>query len=211
MNFIGGIDEAGRGPLIGPLIICFCFTDRKNDRLLKKTGATDSKILSPKRREEIFEQLKTFCEFRIQEVTAKDLNKQMKTESLNDIEARVMAEFVKNSQNCDIMIDMPDRYAWTFKERMNKFGASKFEAEHKADANYPIVGAASICAKITRDKKIQEIKNDVGFDFGSGYPADPKTKEAINDKNKLEKLHNYIRWQWQTMENLKQKKLFEDE
>lgn len=210
MDFIGGIDEAGRGPLIGPLIICFCTSERKNERLLKKSGATDSKALSPKKREEIFQEIKEFCTFKVEEISAEDLTKQMKIESLNDIEARVMANFVKKSHNCDIMIDMPDRYAWTFKERMNKFGATKFEAEHKADANYPIVGAASICAKITRDKKIEEIKNEVGFDFGSGYPSDPKTKETILDKNKLEKLHKYIRWEWETMERLKQRKLFDD-
>jgi len=135
----------------------------------------------------------------------------MKTMSLNDIEAMVMCDLIKQLKvGMDVMIDMPDRYSWTFRKRMEKFGVNKFEAEHKADESYPIVAAASIYAKVLRDSKIAEIRNVVG-DFGSGYPGDKKTSSALKDGEFLKKLKPFIRERWKTVEDLKQKKLFEDD
>lgn len=145
------------------------------------------------------------------EVSADDLNRLMKTMSLNDIEAMVMCDLIKQLRvGMDIMIDMPDRYSWTFRKRMEKFGVDKFEAEHKADETYPIVAAASIYAKVLRDKKVSEIAKLVG-DFGSGYPGDKKTSNALKDMEFMTKLKPFIRERWKTIEDLKQKKLFGDE
>lgn len=118
-----------------------------------------------------------------------------------------MADLIKQADGGDVMIDMPDRYSWTFRKRMEKFGVAKFEAEHKADEKYPIVSAASIYAKLMRDEKIAEIKDAVG-DFGSGYPGDNKTITALKDKEFFSKLKPFIRERWKTIENLKQTKLF---
>ncbi len=208
--FIAGIDEAGRGPVIGPLVICCASCRREDEKALRKIASKDSKALSAKQREEAYEQLKGFCTFRWVEVSAADLNRMMKTMSLNDIEAKHMAELTKKLDESDIMIDMPDRYAWTFRRRMEKFGAKRFEAEHKADENYPIVAAASICAKILRDRKVEEIRKAT-CDFGSGYPSDPKTRSALIDKQKRSLLEPFIRQRWKTLESVKQKRLFEDE
>jgi ribonuclease HII len=106
------------------------------------------------------------------------------------------------------MIDMPDRYSWTFRKRMEKWGIKRFEAEHKADENYPIVAAASICAKIIREKKVEEIK-EATCDFGSGYPSDKKTIAALKNKASRKMLEPFIRKKWKTLENIKQTKLFE--
>lgn len=205
-NLIAGVDESGRGPVLGPLVICCAFCKRSDEKLLKKVGPKDSKKLSPKQRGDIYAQLKKFCTFRWVEVSAADLNGLMKDMSLNDIEAKVMADLVKNLEDADIMIDMPDRYSWTFRKRMEKYGVTRFEAEHKADENYPIVSAASICAKIMRDKKIEEIKKTT-CDFGSGYPSDVKTMEALKDKEKLKILAPFIRTRWKTIDDLAQTKL----
>ncbi|MBN1169740.1 ribonuclease HII [Candidatus Micrarchaeota archaeon] len=204
MNIIG-VDEAGRGPVIGPLVICCAICKRDDEKRLKKTGPKDSKKLTPGQREELYAELRKFVKFRWIEISAEDLNRLMKEMSLNDIEANAMADLIKNEDG-DIMIDMPDRYSWTFRERMARFGATKFEAEHKADDHYPIVAAASICAKIIRDKKIQEIQKAT-FDFGSGYPSDTKTIAALNDREKLKKLVPFIRSRWKTIDNLNQTKL----
>jgi ribonuclease HII len=134
----------------------------------------------------------------------------MKEMSLNDIEAKVMADLIKKLEDGDVMVDLPDRYAWTFRKRMERFGISKFEAEHKADEKYPIVAAASICAKIIRDHKIEEIRKAT-CDFGSGYPGDPKTVKALKDKEARRLLEPFIRQKWKTLENIKQTKLFEGE
>ena len=128
--------------------------------------------------------------------------------SLNEIEAKVMAGLIKQAREGDVMIDLPDRYAYTFRKRMETYGVNKFEAEHKADENYSIVAAASICAKLTRDKKIAEITNQIGA-FGSGYPSDMYTINALKDKEMRVKLTPFIRERWQTLENIKQTKLLE--
>ncbi len=207
---IAGIDEAGRGPVIGPLVVCCAFCRREDEKALRKVASKDSKALTAKQREEAYEELKGFCNFRWAEVSAADLNRMMRTMSLNDIEAKYMAELIKKLDESDVMIDMPDRYAWTFRRRMEKFGVKRFEAEHKADENYPIVAAASICAKILRDRKIEEIKKAT-CDFGSGYPSDPKTRSALLDPQKRALLEPFIRQRWKTLESIKQKKLFEDD
>ena len=209
-NIIAGIDEAGRGPVLGPLVVCCATCRREDEKNLKKYASKDSKQLSKEQREEAYEKLKNFCTFKWIEISAADLNVMMKTLSLNDIEARAMAELMKGVHEGDTMIDMPDRYGWTFRKRMESFGVKKFEAEHKADENYPIVAAASICAKIVRDNKVEEIKKAT-CDFGSGYPSDPKTREALADKKKLKILEPFIRTKWKTLDRIMQKKLFEDD
>jgi ribonuclease HII len=209
-SYIAGIDEAGRGPVIGPLVICCAFCKREDEKLLRKFASRDSKQLSPAQREEAYGKLRSFCTFRWLEISAADLNRLMKKMSLNDIEARVMADLMKKlDEGSDVMIDMPDRYAWTFRKRMERFGIKRFEAEHKADEKYPIVAAASICAKIIRDRKIEEIRAAT-CDFGSGYPSDGKTLGALKDKGKLGILKPFIRERWKTLDNLKQRKLFEE-
>jgi len=207
---IAGVDEAGRGPVIGPLVICCASCRREDEKSLKKLASKDSKQLTPAQREEAYEKLKSFVKFRWVEVSAMDLNTLMKEMSLNDIEAKFMAELIKKLDDGDVMIDMPDRYSWTFRKRMEKFGVKRFEAEHKADENYPIVAAASICAKILRDRKIEEIKKAT-CDFGSGYPGDPKTVKALKDREMRKTLEPFIRQRWKTLENIKQTRLFEGE
>lgn len=206
-----GMDEAGRGPVIGPLVICCASCRREDEKLLRKAGAKDSKKLSSKQREEVLSKLNAFCTFRVVEISASELNSLMKEMSLNDIEAKAMASLIKNiADGDDCMIDMPDRYSWTFRKRMEKFGAKRFEAEHKADDKYPIVSAASIYAKVLRDRRIEEIKS-LTTDFGSGYPSDRKTRESLADSQKRKILSPYIRARWKTIDNLKQTKLVSEE
>ena len=206
MGSLIGIDEAGRGSVLGPLIISLCLCERRYEKKLNGLVKTDSKHMTRMERERIYDALKNFCVFRIVEVSAEELNILMDTMSLNDIEAKKMAQLAKNV-NGDIMIDLPDRYSWIFNRRMETFGLTKFQAQHKADENYPIVGAASVYAKLIRDSRIDEIKENLGIDFGSGYPSDEKTREALrNYKNELKP---YIRFKWKTLETIKQTKLFD--
>ncbi|MEW6748553.1 MAG: ribonuclease HII [Candidatus Micrarchaeota archaeon] len=209
-SYIAGIDEAGRGPVIGPLVVCCASCKRDDEKKLRKLASKDSKALAEKARLEAYEALKRICSFRWHEVSAQDLNRLMGKMSLNDIEAMHMAELMKKVDDGDVMIDMPDRYSWTFRKRMERLGATRFEAEHKADEKYPIVAAASICAKIVRDAKIAEIRKAT-CDFGSGYPGDPKTIAALKDREKRASLEPFIRQRWKTLENIKQTKLFEGE
>lgn len=155
-------------------------------------------------------ELKKFCSFKVVELSAADLNRMMRKESLNDIEAKAMADLIKKTGDCDAMIDMPDRYSWTFRKRMEKCGLTRFEAEHKADEKHPIVAAASIYAKVLRDKMVADIRAST-MDFGSGYPSDEKTRAALRDRHASALLKPYIRDRWKTLETVKQRKLFDHE
>jgi len=141
-------------------------------------------------------------------LNAKKLTQMMGKMSLNDIEAKAMATLIKYAKNSDVMIDLPDRYEWTFRKRMDKWKVTKFEAEHKADDKYPIVSAASICAKIVRDLRIEELRRKYG-DFGSGYPSDEKTRDALRDSKLSNSLEKNIRKKWKTLESIQQRKLSE--
>jgi ribonuclease HII len=206
---IAGIDEAGRGAVIGPLVICIAFCRREDEKQLRKFASKDSKQLSPSQREEAYLRLKEFCNFRWIEISAADISRMMKDMSLNDIEAKYMADLIKKMDEGDVMIDMPDRYSWTFRRRMEKFGVKRFEAEHKADEKYPIVAAASICAKVTRDHKVEEIRKAT-CDFGSGYPSDPKTIAALKSKEQRALVAPFVRTRWKTLERIGQTTLFGD-
>ncbi|MDD2655634.1 MAG: ribonuclease HII [Candidatus ainarchaeum sp.] len=209
-NLIAGVDEAGRGSVLGPLVISCASSGRDSQRLLKKYASKDSKQLTARQREEILVELEKFCTFHTIELSAADLNRMMRKESLNDIEAKAMADLVKRAGDCDAMIDMPDRYSWTFRKRMEKCGLTRFEAEHKADEKHPIVAAASICAKVTRDMRVAEIRAST-LDFGSGYPSDEKTRSALRNKAALALLKPYIRDRWKTLDTVRQRKLFDHE
>ncbi len=209
-SLIAGVDEAGRGSVIGPLVISCASCSRDDFRELKKLASRDSKQLTPFQREDAYSELRKFCTFRTTEISASELNVMMRSASLNDIEAKAMAGLVKATGDADIMIDMPDRYGWTFRKRMEKFGVTRFEAEHKADEVHPIVAAASICAKVTRDRRIEEIRKST-LDFGSGYPSDEKTRSALREKDKFSLLQPFVRERWRTLDNVKQRKLFEGE
>lgn len=208
LSYIAGVDEAGRGSVIGPLVVCIASCSRSEEKRLNRLCKKDSKQLSAGQRTVIYEQLRQFCTFKWAEISAADLNRMMKTMSLNDIEAKAMADLIRDVEG-DVMIDLPDRYAFTFQKRMESFGIRKFEAQHKADENYPIVAAASICAKLMRDRKIDEISADVGV-FGSGYPGDEHTINALRNREMHARLKPYIRERWQTLEKIKQRKLFEE-
>ncbi|MEM4335558.1 MAG: ribonuclease HII [Candidatus Anstonellales archaeon] len=201
-----GIDEAGRGPVIGPLVVCLAKCSEKHEKELNSLCKKDSKQLLPEERERIFDELKKFCDFFVEIIPAEKINKLMDEMSLNDIEAEAMAELMKKVKCHNVIIDMPDKYEWVFRRRMEKFGVFKFEAEHKADENFPIVAAASICAKITRDREIEKLHKIVG-DFGSGYPSDEKTVEFLRNKENLKKAEKYIRKKWKTLESVLQRRL----
>ncbi len=82
-------------------------------------------------------------------------------------------------------------------------------AEHKADARYPVVSAASIIAKVVRDQEIERITDKIGMDIGSGYPSDVYTINAIRASLVNGKMAPYLRDYWQTLKNVRQLKMDE--
>lgn len=219
---VAGIDEAGRGPCFGPMTLSIVIMDKKNEKNLKTIGVKDSKDILEKKRNLLFDEIKKFIiEEKIIIVKSIEINDLMIKNNLNEIEAIKVAELInKTKTKFDIIyIDSPDGVKGKFESRIRKYLSKekkdiKIIAENKADSKYVVVGAASILAKVTRDREIEKLRNEFG-DFGSGYPSDPKTKKFLDEyykKNK--KLPPFSRIFWSTCKKIvdagttKQQKLF---
>ncbi len=185
---ICGIEEAGRGPIIGPMVICGVLIEKDKEKGLKELGVKDSKLLTPKQREELFPKIeKNAKDFKVIIVSTKEIDKAIDSDlsNLNWLEADKFVEII-NSLSPDIAyIDCPSNNTKTYKEYIAeriKNKDTKLVVENKADQRYLVVGAASILAKVTRDREIEKIKRKYKIEFGSGYPSDPFTKQFL-EKN----------------------------
>ena len=208
MTKIIGIDEAGRGPVIGSLFIGFFIVEFNNNMKeeiiineLKKIGVDDSKKIKNEKRIEIFEKLKTLGKIKYVQLPPYQIDK---SDNLNNLQLDSICKFL-NMEKCDkIIIDSltskPENYKQKIIEKL-KF-KPEIICENKADENYKIVGAASIIAKVLREKEIWEIKKKIGFEFGSGYTSDPKTKIFIKEHFNNKSFDFIFRKSWKTYKNL---------
>lgn len=201
MSYLCGIDEAGRGPVIGPLVMCGIIIPSKDKSKLKKLGIKDSKLISPKKRDELFEILKNY-KHKVIVCDNDEVDKEVNDEdsSLNNLEAKKQAEIIDELENEIVIVDCPSISPTNYTKQLLshvKTKKSKIICENKADLNYLEVSCASIIAKVTRDRIIDELKNKYG-DFGSGYPSDPKTKKFVFENcRKLD----IFRTTWKTYKN----------
>ena len=211
---MGGADEAGRGCVLGPLVICLATVEQEREEELRKIGVKDSKLLTPKRREHLYGKIREICtELIVMKTTAATLNDAMKKHSLNEIEAMELGKALSMLRYKPqvVYIDSPDTVAGRFCSRIRKYhqGNEELLCEHKADFKYPAVSAASIIAKVERDAVIEEIKKELACDFGSGYTSDDRTISFLKKNFHREEIHKYIRKEWETIDNIKQRKLNE--
>ncbi|MGM5485448.1 MAG: ribonuclease HII [Nanobdellota archaeon] len=177
-----GIDEAGRGPVIGPMVMAVVAVD--DDSELVKLGVKDSKLLSPKKREMMFERIKSIAkDYRILKITPKQIDEALTSPALNlnKLEALTSAKLLNEVKADKAILDCPSSSSSAFVRDVREYLEYEPEivSEHKADLNHPVVAAASILAKVTRDREIEALKKKTGHDFGSGYPADPKTRSFL--------------------------------
>ena len=201
MTTICGIDEAGRGPVIGPMVLCGACFDEGKSAYLRTIGVKDSKMLSPEERDFLFEKIIEACGGRYYAVivSPSEIDEAVSRGELNLLEAHKTAEIINFLNPDTAIIDCPDpkpdRYASKIRA-MLKNKNLKILAEHKADFKYAEVGAASILAKVIRDREIEKISRKLGIDFGSGYPSDPRTAEFIQKHWNEKSLHGVIRRSW---------------
>lgn len=186
---IAGLDEAGRGCVIGPLVITGYAIKEKKIPLLRELGIKDSKKLTKKKREKIIPRIIELSEaHKIIKLSPDQIDKVVKSKikfhKLNRLEAETMAQVIKILKPDKAYIDAADVKEKRFQEYVLEKLSIKINivARHKADEIFPVVSAASIIAKVNRDKEILFLKDKYG-DFGSGYLSDKKTiaflKECI--------------------------------
>jgi ribonuclease HII len=222
-----GIDDAGRGPVIGPMVLAGVLCDSKKEGDLKELGVKDSKQLTSNKREEIVKEIKKNYSFYFEIIEAKEIDAKTKAGiNLNRIEAiaaaRIVNNLVKNfgmeKGKIEVIIDCPSPNCENWKAIVERYLDEEIKkkvlikAEHKADANHPCCSAASIVAKTTRDSEIEILKKELGSDFGSGYASDEKTLLYVKENFNLLKEKGLVRECWDTCKRIKgeieQKKLF---
>jgi len=200
---IAGVDDAGRGSVIGPLVIAGVLVRDEDLLRLKELGVKDSKLLSPHKREVLAVEVKKMVQkYDVVKLSPKEIdivvNSGRKLHKLNYLEAQTMAKVIEALKPDKVYVDASDVLEERFKHDILECLTYKPEiiSEHKADRNYPVVSAASIIAKTERDHAIAELAKTVG-DFGSGYPSDPRTMDFLEKCcQKLDEYPDYVRKSW---------------
>ena len=205
MNILG-LDEAGRGPVLGPMIVAGIVIPEEKTKILERMGVKDSKKLTPKRRTVLARKLSKMFEYETIEITAQDIdNLRAKDVNLNEIEKIAMIKIIEKMKPDAVIIDSLDVKPKRLENEIRSIvQCDDITAEHKADDNYYQVAAASIMAKYTRDKIIEKINKEyikMGG-IGSGYPSDPKTKEFLTNFTYAE-MPDFVRKSWNTVQKLK--------
>jgi ribonuclease HII len=205
-----GVDDAGRGAVIGPLVIAGVMIDDQNLPKLKELGVRDSKRLSPQRREQLAKEIKkNALKYHIIKLTPTEIDKVVETgkklHKLNRLEAQTMARVIAALKPDVAYVDASDVLADRFKRHIAESLPLKVEivSEHKADVKYPIVSAASIIAKVERDRAIAELQGIHG-NIGCGYPADSRTIDFLESWiQKFGFYPEFVRKSWKPAKRLK--------
>ena len=189
-----GIDEAGRGPVLGPMVYGCAYCPLSKEKDLKSSGYADSKTLTEEQRENLFEKI-CACDYvgwSVEVISAARLSEHMlrvKKYNLNLISHDSAAGLVRRTlalgvNVCKVFVDTvgdPEKYQ---AKLSGMFPSIEFKVAKKADSLFPCVSAASICAKVVRDRDIKSWRPSesnqahTAVALGSGYPADPFTKVA---------------------------------
>lgn len=201
---ICGLDEAGRGPVLGPLVIAG--VTFKDDSRLSEFGIRDSKQLTPSRRETLAKKIKEIAEdYEILIISASDIDDMRKVMTLNEIEVHAFSKVIKKLKPDICYVDAVDVNDQRFGRDLllNLSIKPEIISKHKADEIYPIVGAASILAKTRRDEEVKKIgrqlEKKLNMALGSGYPADPITQQFLRTWVKqFGKLPPHTRHSWKT-------------
>ena len=200
---LAGIDEAGRGSVLGPLVVCGVVILEERLKYLDRLKLKDSKKITPKRRIVLSRKIKKIAECYPVHISATDIDLlRAKDINLNEIEKIAMRKIIGNSNADKCFIDCIDVKPERFKNEIEKFQHNlQVVAEHGADDKYAIVSAASIVAKVERDMEINKIKKEFK-DIGSGYPSDPKTISFLKN-TPYNDLPDFVRRSWATVERMK--------
>jgi len=178
---VGGVDEAGRGSIIGPLVVAGISVRETKIAQLTEMGVRDSKVLTPKARARLFgEIMKVADSVCIRKVNPVEVDDSVSLRGLNRLEAKVMASVINNIGADEVYVDCcdvnPERYRDYIGQHLSC--SPKMHSMHHADAINVVVSAASIVAKITRDHEVEQIRKKYRA-IGSGYPSDDRTMRFI--------------------------------
>ena len=200
---ICGVDDAGRGSMIGPMVIAGISIEKKNIPKLRKLGVRDSKKLSPKKRELLYKEIvKLVDDYHVIRIPPRTIDKYVFEHNLNHLEAKKMAEVISNLNPDLSYVDSCDVNAARFGREISDLSKkSKVKSYHYADSRFVVVSAASIIAKVSRDRSIMRLNKTTNL--GSGYPSDKKSvnyvKKIVSSKKSLP---TSIRKSWKPVQKI---------
>jgi ribonuclease HII len=202
-----GIDEAGRGCVIGPLVVAIVAADHSDRRWFNERNVRDSKIVPPKQRDDLAKRIKDRCWFQLRVAHPPMIDDAVRDRSrtLNGLELEMMADLLREFSDehgdaeATALVDAPSINAQGFLEKL--YSASGWEAmerlhaKHEADRTDRTVAAASILAKHERERLITKLKKELGVDFGCGYSHDEVTRSFVRT---CPRDATCVRWSWAT-------------
>ena len=201
-----GVDEAGRGSMLGPLVIAGITINKSKINLLKKLGVRDSKKLSPVARESLYKKIiEVVDDYHMIRIPPRIIDKSVSNHSLNHLEAKYMAKVISKLSPSTAFVDSCDVNSKRFgKEISNLTLNTKIRSYHHADSKFITVSAASILAKVSRDRAITRLSKK--YDIGSGYPSDPKTKVFVKKSIRRNQNLTFLRKSWKPVKILMKKR-----
>ena len=209
---ICGVDEAGKGPVIGPLVVAAVAV--KNAKDIQDLGVKDSKQLTPVKRRELSNIIKDKFDYTIEIIEAEKVDEYRKQNKLNDLNREAFEKLISKLNPNVAYVDAADvnehRFGKQIKEKLTNENDTDIISMHKADEKIDVVAAASIIAKEAREEEIRRLKKEIG-DFGSGYPSDERTikflKTFYADNGKWP---TGTRKSWKTIERIRPVKTLDD-
>ena len=209
---ICGVDEAGKGPVIGPLVVAAVSIENAKD--IENLGIKDSKQLSPEKRKELANLIKERFPFAVEIIESEKVDEYRRQNKLNELNREAFERLISKLNPNVAYVDAADvnehRFGKQIKEKLTNKKDTDVISMHKADSKVEVVAAASIIAKETRENEIRKLKEEIG-DFGSGYPSDERTikflKSFYVDNGKWP---TGTRESWKTIERIRPVKTLDD-
>lgn len=204
MVLIAGVDEAGRGCVIGPLVIAAVGVEEKSVQRLVEAGVKDSKRLSPRSRVQIASSIRRIA--RVVETRRLSASRidglRARGVSLNEIEAMLVGSILSKHRRGVFYVDSVDRDCERFRMMMLRH-APGFKGvlivRNYLDESNPMVGAASIIAKVERDRAVKSLLRKAGLPECSGYSSDPRTVRIVEQLLQSGSETSMLRRSWSTV------------
>jgi len=203
-----GVDDSGRGPVIGPMILAGCLIDENTEEQLKKLGVKDSKQLTQKRREYLARIIREKAiSYKIFKVIPERIDQyKEKGLKLNELEAemaaRIINEINDGKNKILVALDCPSTTRSNWRDylitKIKHLQNLEIYCDHKAESKYISVAAASVLAKCAREREMQKIREKYGDEAGSGYSSDPLTQKFLLKYAEKYKEHGIFRKSWET-------------
>jgi len=200
---ICGVDEAGRGSMLGPLVIAGISIDKRKLRKLTSLGVKDSKKLSPKLRENLYKKIiEIVDDYYITKISPRSIDANVRKHCLNGLEAKYMAKVVSKLNPDLSYVDSCDVNPRRFGKEISKLSNNhKIKSYHHADIRFVAVSAASILAKVARDRTIAKLRKN--HNLGSGYPSDSVTVKFVTKYyKKNHTMPSFVRKSWKPVQRI---------